>query len=117
MRWRENQIQSLEFSCKYYQAILPRSTCSISVQRWFKSKKRANRPVALLCVTQEREYYQRSRPPLLFPRSPPPPSRLSIGLASLTVRVRPPSSVPFNAWMAFCASPPELISTKPKPRD
>ncbi len=27
-----NRIQSLEFSCKYYQAILPRSTCSISVQ-------------------------------------------------------------------------------------
>ena len=80
-------------------------------------EKKAQTDLLPLFALQEREYYQRSRPPLLFPRSPPPPSRLSIGLASLTVRVRPPSSVPFSAWMAFCASPPELISTKPKPRD
>src|SRR5262249_19172278 len=54
-------------------------------------------------------------PPFLFPRSLPP-SRLPVGLPSLPVRVRPPSSVPFSAWIALWASPPELISTNPKPR-
>src|SRR6266545_3297603 len=59
--------------------------------------------------------YQRLRPP----SRPPPPSlsRRAIGLASLTVNVRPSSWVPFRDSMAFWASLPELISTKPKPRD
>src|SRR5712692_8455364 len=71
----------------------------------------------------DRETYQRSPPPppLFPPRPPPPPppppSRFPIGLASLTTSVRPSSCVPFSASIAFCASPPELISTKPKPRD
>src|SRR6266404_1880269 len=72
--------------------------------------------------------YQRLRPPppppsrlpRPPPRLPPPPpklSRFAIGLASLTVSVRPSSCVPFRLSMAFWASPLELISTKPKPRD
>jgi RNA recognition motif-containing protein len=36
---------------------------------------------------------------------------------TLTVNVRPSSCVPFRLSMAFCASPLEPISTKPKPRD
>src|SRR5262245_272909 len=64
------------------------------------------------------ENYQRLRPLLLLSRPPPPRlSRLAIGLASLTVSVRPSSCVPFKATIAFCASLPEPISTKPKPRD
>src|SRR6266498_1109357 len=82
------------------------------------SNRKKGKPTCCpFCVTQEREYYQRSRPPLLFPRSPPPPPRLSIGLASLTTKLRPSSWVPLRAWMALWASPPEPMSTNPKPRD
>jgi len=41
-------------------------------------------------LVSKRQDYQRLRPPVLFPR-PPPPSRLAIGLASLTTKVRPSS--------------------------
>src|SRR5262245_3371218 len=63
-----------------------------------------------------KKIYQLLRPPRRLSR-PPLLSRRSIGLASLTVKVRPSSSVLLSALMAFCASLPELISTKPKPRD
>src|SRR5215470_3403464 len=83
----------------------------------FAKKRGATRPVAPLWLLKN-EYYQRLRPLLLLSRPPPPRlSRLVIGLASFTVSVRPSNCVPFKASMAFCASLPEPISTKPKPRD
>src|SRR6185295_19887714 len=93
------------------------------------SKKKATEAVAFFRVNSLSENYQRlprpppsrlPRPPPPPPRFPPPPpklSRLAIGFASLTVSVRPSSCVPFRLSIAFWASPLELISTKPKPRD
>src|SRR5262249_40104738 len=87
-------------------------------QRAVRQKKGATRPVAPPFELLKNENYQRLRPLLLLSRPPPPRlSRLAIGLASFTVSVRPSNCVPFKASMAFCASLPEPISTKPKPRD
>src|SRR5262249_60034819 len=56
------------------------------------------------------------RPPPKPPRPPPPkPPRSSRGLASLTVRARPPIWWPFSAAIAAFASASDPISTKPKP--
>src|ERR1041384_5812317 len=46
---------------------------------------------------------------------PPPPPRFSRGLASLTFRARPPSSLPLNCSIAEVASSWLDISTKAKP--
>ena len=35
---------------------------------------------------------------------PKPPLLAAFGRASLTVRLRPPTSLPFSCWIAFCAS-------------
>src|SRR5262249_40793240 len=95
-------------------------TCCTEQQKATRSspkKKGATRPVAPFELLKN-ENYQRLRPLLLLSRPPPPRlSRLAIGLASFTVSVRPSNCVPFKASMAFCASLPEPISTKPKPRD
>jgi hypothetical protein len=55
-------------------------------------------------------------PPPKPPRPPPPAGRSSRGLASLTVRARPPHSAPFRALMTSSALSAGT-STKPKPRE
>lgn len=65
------------------------------------AKKGATQMVAPLPI-EWRVDYQRLRPPSRPPRPPlPPPSRFAIGLASLTVNVRPSSWVPFRLSIAF----------------
>ncbi len=69
-------------------------------------------------LTRSQLALARMRPPPLPPysRRPPPAGRSSRGLATLTVRARPPSCEPLSAAMAFCASSGEFMVTKPKPR-
>src|SRR5262245_37540684 len=55
-------------------------------------------------------------PPRGPPRPPPPPPPLLFGRASLTVIVRPSSSVPFRASTAARASASLFIDTKANPR-
>ena len=42
---------------------------------------------------------------------------MRLGLASLTLMLRPSTSLPFSAWMAARACSSSLISTNPKPLD
>src|SRR5687767_2381361 len=78
-------------------------------------------------VARRRSRYQRGGrrppppppPPRDEPPPPPPPKpplRGAFGRASLTVRLRPPSSVSFKSRIAACAPSSVLISTKANPR-
>ena len=54
-------------------------------------------------------------PPRSLPPPPPPPPRSTLGRASLTFNVRPPSWVPFKAAMALSPSSPFVIFHKAEP--